>query len=83
LNFSPFEVKTFPQMSARAMAPHLIRALGLLSLWTLVGLAFASQVYLQSSLLGHSITWGEAIRDSLEEAPRSCSPSHTFSLARW
>jgi sensor histidine kinase YesM len=54
-------------MSARAIAPHLIRALGLLSLWTLVGLAFASQVYLQSSLLGHSITWGEAIRDSLEE----------------
>lgn len=49
------------------MAPHLIRGLGLLALWSLVGLAFASQVYLQSNLLGHSITWGEAIRDSLEE----------------
>jgi sensor histidine kinase YesM len=36
-------------------------------MWTLVGLAFASQVYLQSNLLGHSITWAEAIRDSLEE----------------
>lgn len=32
-----------------------------------MGLAFASQIYLQSNLLGHSITWGEAIRDSLEE----------------
>ena len=49
------------------MAPHLIRGLGLVALWTLVGLAFASQVYLQSNLLGHSISWGEAIRDSLEE----------------
>lgn len=38
-----------------------------MALWTLVGLAFASQVYLQSNLLGHSITWSEAIRDSLEE----------------
>jgi sensor histidine kinase YesM len=49
------------------MAPLLLRGLGFVALWTLVGLAFASQIYLQSNLLGHSITWGEAIRDSLEE----------------
>ena len=49
------------------MAPLLLRGVGLVALWTLVGLAFASQIYLQSSLLGHPVTWGEAIRDSLEE----------------
>lgn len=49
------------------MAPKLLHGLGFAALWTLVGLAFASQIYLQSNLLGHSITWGEAIRDSLEE----------------
>jgi two-component system, LytTR family, sensor kinase len=54
-------------MSARPLAPIFLRGLGLLALWTLVGLAFASQIYLQSNLLGHSIGWGEAIRDSLEE----------------
>jgi sensor histidine kinase YesM len=54
-------------MSARSLAPTLLRILGFVALWTLVGLAFASQVYLQSNLLGHSITWAEATRDSLEE----------------
>lgn len=49
------------------MAPFLVRVLGFVALWTLIGLAFASQVYLQSNLLGHSLTWTEAIRDSLEE----------------
>jgi signal transduction histidine kinase len=34
-------------------------------LWTLVGLAFASQLYLSSNLLGRSVTWGEAIGASL------------------
>src|SRR5580658_2892587 len=67
LNFRPAEVKTFPTMSARPLAPIFLRGLGLVALWTLVGLAFASQIYLQSNLLGHSIGWGEAIRDSLEE----------------
>ena len=54
-------------MSARPTAPFLLRAIGFVALWTLVGLAFASQIYLQSNLLGHSVSWGEAIRDSLEE----------------
>jgi two-component system, LytTR family, sensor kinase len=67
LNLAPVEVKTFPQMSARSIAPTLLRGLGLAGLWTFIGLASASQVYLQSNLLGHSMTWGEAIRDSLEE----------------
>jgi two-component system LytT family sensor kinase len=67
LNFRRVEVKTFPLMRARPLAPLLLRGLGFLALWTLVGLAFASQIYLQSNLLGHSISWGEAIRDSLEE----------------
>jgi two-component system, LytTR family, sensor kinase len=54
-------------MSDRPLATTLARVGGFLALWTLVGAAFASQVYLQSNLLGHSITWTEAIRDSLEE----------------
>jgi sensor histidine kinase YesM len=54
-------------MPAQPLAPTLLRGLGLAALWTLVGLAFASQIYLQSTLLGHTISWGEAIRDSLEE----------------
>jgi sensor histidine kinase YesM len=37
----------------------------MLLFWTLVGLAFASQFYLSSSLLGRSISWGQAISYSL------------------
>ena len=35
--------------------------------WTLVGLAFASQFYLSSTLLGRSVTWGQAISYSLAD----------------
>jgi two-component system, LytTR family, sensor kinase len=49
------------------MAPTLLRGLGLLALWSLVGLAFASQLYLSNTLLGRSITWGEAISAPLED----------------
>jgi sensor histidine kinase YesM len=47
------------------MAPPLLRGLSLWALWSLIGLAFASQFYLSSSSLGRSITWGEAISNSL------------------
>ena len=43
----------------------LLRTLGLLLFWTLVGLAFAGQFYLSSNLLGRTITWGQAISYSL------------------
>ncbi|MGA2016431.1 MAG: histidine kinase [Opitutaceae bacterium] len=49
------------------MAPTLLRGLGLLALWSLVGLAFASQLYLSNTLLGRPITWGEAISAPLED----------------
>jgi sensor histidine kinase YesM len=49
------------------MAPNLLRGLGFAALWSLVGLAFASQFYLSSNFLGHSITWGEAIGNALED----------------
>ena len=49
------------------MAPTLIRSLGWVALWSLVGLAIASEIYLSSNFLGRSITWGEAISDSLED----------------
>ncbi|HEY3757539.1 MAG TPA: sensor histidine kinase [Opitutaceae bacterium] len=52
-------------MSDRVPTPGLVRALGLLALWSLVGLAFASQFYLSSVMLGSPITWGEAIRACL------------------
>ena len=35
--------------------------------WTLVGLAFASQFYLSSSLLGRSVTWGQATTYALAD----------------
>jgi two-component system, LytTR family, sensor kinase len=49
------------------MAPTLIRGLGWVALWSLVGLAIASEIYLSSNFLGRSVTWGEAISDSLED----------------
>jgi two-component system LytT family sensor kinase len=49
------------------MAPALIRGSGWVALWTLVGLAIASEIYLSGNFLGRSITWGEAISDSLED----------------
>jgi two-component system, LytTR family, sensor kinase len=61
------EVKTFPPVSTRAMAPNLIRGFGWVALWSLVGLAIASEIYLSSNFLGRSLTWGEAISDSLED----------------
>ena len=54
-------------MSARTMAPTLLRLSGWVALWTLVGLAIASEIYLSSNFLGRSITWSEAISDSLED----------------
>jgi sensor histidine kinase YesM len=42
-----------------------LKLLGYVVFWTLVGLAFAGQFYLSSSLLGRSITWLEAITYSL------------------
>lgn len=38
-----------------------------MALWSLVGLAIASEIYLSSNFLGRSVTWGEAISDSLED----------------
>lgn len=44
-----------------------LEVLGFLLLWTLIGLAFAGQFYLSSSLIGRSITWGQAISYSLAD----------------
>jgi signal transduction histidine kinase len=49
------------------MTPTLLRGSGWVALWSLVGLAIASEIYLSSNFLGRSITWGEAISDSLED----------------
>ena len=43
------------------------RLAGVIAFWTLVGLAFASQFYLSSTLLGRSVTWGQAISYSLAD----------------
>lgn len=54
-----------------AMSDHvlpgrsLFRLAGIGAFWTLVGLAFASQFYLSSTMLGRSVTWGQAIGYSL------------------
>ena len=44
---------------------RILAALGVIVFWTLVGVAFAGQFYLSSSLLGRSITWGQALSYSL------------------
>jgi two-component system, LytTR family, sensor kinase len=49
------------------MAPTLLRGTGWVALWSLIGLAIASEIYLSSNFLGRSISWGEAISDSLED----------------
>ena len=51
--------------AARSFFRSLPRLGGILAFWTLVGLAFASQFYLSSTLLGRSVTWGQAISYSL------------------
>jgi sensor histidine kinase YesM len=50
---------------ARPLSRSLLRFAGALAFWTLVGLAFASQFYLSSTLLGRAVTWGQAISYSL------------------
>ncbi|MFO1451788.1 MAG: sensor histidine kinase [Opitutaceae bacterium] len=42
-----------------------LRLAGIGAFWTLVGLAFASQFYLSSSLLGRTVSWDQAIGYSL------------------
>jgi two-component system, LytTR family, sensor kinase len=54
-------------MNHRTLAPTLLRGLGLTALWSLVGLAFASELYLSSNQLGRPISWGEAISGPLED----------------
>jgi signal transduction histidine kinase len=55
-------------MSRSSPAVHsLLSGLGYVLLWTLIGLAFAGQFYLSSSLLGRSITWAQAINYSLAD----------------
>lgn len=51
--------------AARPFFRSLSRFGGMLLFWTLVGLAFASQFYLSSSLLGRAVSWGQAISYSL------------------
>jgi two-component system LytT family sensor kinase len=46
---------------------RFLSVLGFLMLWSLIGLAFAGQFYLSSSLLGRSITWGQAVSTSLAD----------------
>ncbi|HEY1793508.1 MAG TPA: sensor histidine kinase [Opitutaceae bacterium] len=54
-------------MSAKPMAPTLARWAVWTGLWSLIGLAIASEIYLSSNFLGRSVTWSEAISDSLED----------------
>lgn len=46
---------------------RLLGLLGFVAFWSLIGFAFAGQFYLSSSLLGRSITWGQAISYSLAD----------------
>lgn len=46
---------------------RVLGAFAFLVLWSLIGLAFAGQFYLSSSLIGRSITWTQAISYSLAD----------------
>ena len=50
---------------ARPLSRSVLHLSGIGAFWTLVGLAFASQFYLSSTLLGRPVTWGQAITYSL------------------
>jgi two-component system LytT family sensor kinase len=50
---------------SRPLLHVLLRFSGIGAFWTIVGLAFASQFYLSSTLLGRSVTWMQAISYSL------------------
>src|ERR1035437_3531174 len=50
---------------ARPLSRTFLRLSGIGTFWTLVGLAFASQFYLSSALLGRTVSWGQAITYSL------------------
>ncbi len=50
-----------------AAVRRLLGVLGFVALWSLIGLAFAGQFYLSSSLLGRSISWTQAISYSLAD----------------
>jgi two-component system, LytTR family, sensor kinase len=45
----------------------LVHFAGIAAFWTLVGLAFAGQFYLSSTLLGRTVTWDQAIGYSLAD----------------
>lgn len=51
--------------SPRPLLRRPLQFAGVLLFWTLVGLAFASQFYLSSTLLGRTVTWSQAISYSL------------------
>jgi two-component system LytT family sensor kinase len=60
--------KPFYAMSdARSRSHAMLLFAGAVAFWTLVGLAFASQLYLSSTLLGRSVSWGQAISYSLTD----------------
>ena len=61
INRNPIHAMPDPTTPGRS----LLRFAGIGAFWTLVGLAFASQFYLSSTLLGRSVTWGQAIGYSL------------------
>ncbi len=46
---------------------RVLRFAGVFAFWSLVGLAFASQFYLSSALLGRTVTWTQAISYSLAD----------------
>ncbi|HEY5552685.1 MAG TPA: histidine kinase [Opitutaceae bacterium] len=50
---------------ARPLLHSLLRFSGIGAFWTIVGLAFASQFYLSSTMLGRSVTWVQALSYSL------------------
>lgn len=66
---TPFPAETMKNALGGKRSPRpttvLLRLLGFVALWTLIGFAFAGQFYLSSSLLGRTITWTQAISYSL------------------
>jgi len=46
---------------------RFLGVIGFIALWSLIGLAFAGQTYLSSSMLGRSITWSQAISIALAD----------------
>ena len=67
VNFAD-SVKSFPRMATyKIIRKPWVALLAIIAFWTLIGLAFASQLYVSSAHFGNPISWRHAMSNSLAD----------------